>query len=298
MSTKTKIAFLLLSALVFASCKEDAKISQSGSIFRDGADVNYHIYGDGGATLLFVHGSYIDQTYWNEQVKYFSPEYKVVTIDLPAHGKSGKGRKYWSVEGYAGDVYAIVKRLNLKNVILIGHSLGGDINLIEATSHPKNIIGFIGIDNFKNAATPLPKLFRKQIEQIKRGLKNDFADTNEQYARKALVTPETDSAIVKRVVQDYRNAYQPMARSIAPEIFELYKTERRLIPKLRLKLHLINVDYIPTDEAPLKKFASSGYDIRHMKGTCHYPMLENPQTLNKLLRETIEEISRENDVLR
>jgi sigma-B regulation protein RsbQ len=299
MTTKLKSLVLLLAPLLFISCKNEPKaIDTSGTIFRDGAEISYNIYGDGGATLLFVHGSYIDQTYWAEQVKHFSSEYKVVTMDLPGHGKSGKGRKFWSVENFAGDVYAIIKRLKLKNVILIGHSLAGDINLMEATSHPKNIIGFIGIDTFKNVATPVPAKYKKQVEAIRKKLKKDFANTSEQFARTQLVTSETSPEITERIAKAFRNAHEPMGQQTMPEIFNMYKTERRLLPKLRLKIHLINVDYSPTNETPLKKYASSGYDVRHMKGTCHYPMLENPQELNRLLRETIEEISRENDALR
>lgn len=299
MFTKTKSLFLLFAFIVALSCKNDEKPqNKSGSFLRDGAEISYNIYGDGGATLLFVHGSYADQTYWNEQVNYFKDEYKVVTLDLAGHGKSGKGRKYWSVDGFAGDVYNAVKRLNLKNVILIGHSMAGDVNLIEATSHPKNIIGFIGIDNFKNAATPPAKSFQKQQKAFAASLKKDFGATNEAYARRMLFSPQTDSAIVRRVANDFKNAYPPMGRELVPEFFEMYKRERKLLPKIRLKLHLINVDNTPTNEAPLKKYCSSGYTIRLMKGTCHYPMLENPQQLNHLLRETIEEISRENDAVR
>jgi sigma-B regulation protein RsbQ len=290
-----KSLFIFALPFVLAGCTPNAKAPENKIIRRDNADISYHIYGDGGATLLFVHGSYANQTYWDEQVKYFSPDYKVVTMDLPGHGESGKERKYWTVSGFAGDVYSIIKRLNLKNVILIGHSLGGDINLIEATAHPKNIIGFIGIDNFKNAAMPIPTQYQKQADQILSDLKKNFSGTNEKYVRIALVTPETPQPVTDRVITDFRNGYMPMGQEITPQVFDLYKTEKRLLPQLKLKLHLINVDYTPTNEKPLKKYARGGYDVKHMKGTSHYPMLENPQELNRLLRVTIEQISREND---
>ena len=294
MSTKIRIVVLLLVAATVWSCKEAEKpVEKSGTLFRDGAQINYNIHGDGGATLLFVHGAYADQTYWDAQVQYFKGDYKVVTLDLPGHGKSGKDRKYWSLDGFAGDVYAVIKRLDLKNVILIGHSMAGDINLIEATSHPKNIIGFIGVDNFKQAATPMPKKFDKQRKAILAALKKDFADANENYARTTLVSADTPVEITNRVATDFRNGYKPMGKQIMPELFNVYKRERKLLPKIRLKLHLINVDNTPTNEAPLKKYCSSGYDIRLMKGTSHYPMLENPKELNRLLQQTIEDIARD-----
>src|SRR5450432_3059302 len=95
-------------------------------IKRDNAIINYQVTGSGDTTLLFLQGSYIDQTYWKNQVNYFSANYTVVTLDLPGHGKSGIERKHWSVQGFAEDVITVIKELNLTNVILIGHSLGAD----------------------------------------------------------------------------------------------------------------------------------------------------------------------------
>src|SRR5690606_29537370 len=120
--------FLLFLTFVSCQTREEKPV-----IVRDNAEINYNVYGDGGATLLFVHGAYIDQTYWDKQVEYFKDDYKVVTLDLPGHGKSGKDRKHWSIRGFADDVYTLIKKLHLKNVILIGHSMGGDVNLMEAT---------------------------------------------------------------------------------------------------------------------------------------------------------------------
>lgn len=260
-------------------------------IKRDNATINYQITGSGDSTLLFLHGSYNDQTYWKSQVDFFSFNYTVVTLDLPGHGKSGKERKNWSVQGFADDVIAVIKELNLKNIVLIGHSLGGAVNLIAATSYPEPLIGFISIDYFKNAATPLAPDYQQQAVSIEQKLKTDFANTNEQYARMALLTGQTPSEITNRVINDYRNAYQPMAIETTPEIFTMFEIEKNLLPQLKFKLYLVNVDYIPTNEEPLKQYAGTGYEVLHMKGTCPFPMLENPDNLNILLKEATHKIS-------
>lgn len=196
-------------------------------IKRDNAIINYNIKGNGDTTLLLIHGSCIDQTYWKQQVNYFSSNYKVVTFDLPGHGKSGKERKHWTTQGFAEDVITVIRELDLKNIILIGHSWGGDINLIAATSYSEPIIGFIAIDFFKNAATPLSPEYQQQAVSIEQKLRTDFTNTNEQYARMALLTKETPIEISNRVVKDYRNAYQPMGKAITSEIFYvLFKTEK------------------------------------------------------------------------
>lgn len=254
--------------------------------------INYNIYGRGEVTLLFIHGAYIDQTYWDEQVKHFEKRYKVVTLDLAGHGKSGhEERSHWSVEVMADDVVALVKHLELKNVILIAHSLGGSIALIAATKYPQPFIGFVGVDNFKNAGTPLAPEFQSQVAGILENLRNDFANTNEQYARMALVTKNTPADITDRVVKDYRNAYEPMGNATAPEIFAMDATERDLLPKLKLKLYLINANYYPTNMDGLEKNAINGFKLIEISGTSHYPMIEHSEEFNAKLDEVVEEIA-------
>lgn len=288
----TQLSWAVLTVLClvqFTCCNHNA--NKMKEIKRDGVIINYQITGSADTTLFFVHGSNINQTYWKDQVNYFSSQYKIVTLDLPGHGKSGTERKQWSVKDFAEDVITVIKELDLQNVILIGHSLGADINLIAATSNPDKIIGFIVIDEFKGAATPLPQEFREQLISVQQNLKNDFANTNEQFARTALVTDQTPIEITNRVVKDYRNAYQPMAIELMAEIIKLPEIEKKLLPQLQLKLFLINTDYIPTNEAPLKKYAVSGYEVLQIKGTCHYPMLENANQLNEVLEYVFYKVS-------
>jgi pimeloyl-ACP methyl ester carboxylesterase len=258
---------------------------------RDNASISYHITGGGEITLLFVHGSYIDQTYWKSQVGFFNTDYTIVTLDLPGHGQSGTERKNWSVMGFAEDVVALMKELSLRNVVLIGHSLGAAVCLMAATMHPTAVLGFIAIEFFKNAGNPLPPEYQQQVSNIIKQLHTDFRNTNEQYARKYLLTPQTPAPITKKIVEAYRNAYQPMGIATTPEIFDLYQVEAELLPQLKCKLYVVNADYMPTNEAALQKLSPNGFEVLHIKGTSHYPMLENPDALNKLLLEAIQEIS-------
>lgn len=83
-----------------------------------------------------------------------------------------------------------------------------------------------------------------------------------------------------------------MGIELIKEIINFPGIEKKLLPQLKLKLFLINTDYIPTNEAPLKQYATSGYEVLNMKGTCHYPMLENPDELNLLLQKAIDKIKK------
>ena len=145
-----KYFFLVFIFSIIAGCKSQNNTElKSGKIKISDADIYYIEKGDGDTTLFFLHGWDINSGYWKDQMNYFSKKYKTVAIDLPGFGKSTSNRKDYTVEKYADDAIDIINNLDLKNVILIGHSMSGDIILEAALKNNKSIIGLVGIDNFK-----------------------------------------------------------------------------------------------------------------------------------------------------
>lgn len=262
------------------------------NIERDNVKIAYSLTGMADTTLLFIHGSFIDMNYWSAQIDYFKQKYQVVTIDLPGHGESGKNRATWTIQEYGNDVCALINELHLKNVVLIGHSMGGDVALEVSAKCSDSVIGFVGVDNFKNAGTAMPAEVQSQADQIMALLKSDFANTSEYFARQALLSASTDKTIADRVVADYRNMDKKIGTDLISSAFTYYERERELMAQLKLKMYLINVDNTPTNEELLEKYAAAGYDILLMKGTCHFPMNENPNEFNHLLQKILIEINR------
>jgi sigma-B regulation protein RsbQ len=257
------------------------------TIERDHVILDYSLSGKGEIALVFIHGAFIDKSYWQSQVEYFSKNYQVVTIDLAGHGKSGNNRNDWSIQALGEDIVAVINALNLSNIILTGHSLGGDVILEAANKIPDSVIGFVGVDNFKNAGTAMPPEIQKQIDQALFLMQSDFAGIAEDFARQSLITPFTDQLIRERIMKDYKNFNPQIGISLLKSSFAYYERERELLQKLSIKLHLINIDYFPTNEALLKLYAHAGYEIFRLKGTCHYPMIENPDAFNHILEEII-----------
>ncbi|MGN7885690.1 alpha/beta fold hydrolase [Dyadobacter endophyticus] len=258
------------------------------TIISNGTPISYNTYGSGPATLLFVHGSFIDQTYWKEQVSFFKEKYNVVTMDLAGHGESGTNREAWTLQEMAEDIVNLIKELRLENVILVGHSLGANLILMAASAYPDPIIGFIAVDNFKNLATPLPPEYESQVDEIIANSKKAYAETNEHYARMVLLTEQTPQWIVDKIVAAYRNSYEPMGQRTLPQFFTMDRIERAVLPSVKPRINLINVSYMPTNVAALEQNAVNGFALIEIAGTCHYPMLESPKALNEALDEVID----------
>lgn len=73
--------------------------------------------------------------------------------------------------------------------------------------------------------------------------------------------------------------------------FSYPSREAELLKGLPQKLYSIHVNYMPTNEESLKKYLGNNYELFVMEGTCHYPMLENPDELNKRLNKILSAIS-------
>lgn len=260
---------------------------KSNSIEINGENLSYFDSGKGQITLLFIHGAFISKEYWNEQLSHFSSNYRVITLDLAGHGKSSHNRADWTIQQYSKDINELIKELSLKNVILIGHSFGSDIMLETVTNNSSQIKGLIEVDHMKNVGVELPQ---ETIDYLLDNLKNNFAETCEQYARQALITEQTDSKLSTKLVFDFTQMNPEVGRPLLKNTFSYTNREIQLLKGLTHKLHLLHVDYLPTNEESIKQYLGENYELRYMGGTCHYPMLENPKEFNTLLAKIISKI--------
>jgi len=237
-----------------------------------------------GTTLLFIHGAFINKGYWDEQLSAFSSAYRVVALDLAGHGHSSHRGSDWTFKKYGSDVNEFIKKLSLRNVIIIGHSNGADIMLEVVTLNNAEIIGIIAVDYFKNVGVPIPE---KLINQTIESLKADFANTSENYAKQRLLTPGTDKTIADKVIRDYRTMDPEVGIPFNESGFNYGNRETELLKKLPLKLYLINADYLPTSEKNLEKQTGDNYELNVISGSSHFPMIEEPEAFNEVLDRII-----------
>lgn len=91
-------------------------------------------------TMVFGHGFGTDQTAWNRVKKAFSDDYRLVLYDNTGAGKSDPSAfspiKYGSIYSYAEDLIQIAEAMELKNAIMVAHSVSSMVSLIAAVKRP------------------------------------------------------------------------------------------------------------------------------------------------------------------
>lgn len=103
-----------------------------------------------GETVILLHGFCGSSDYW-EKVMPLLDQYRVIALDLRGHGESGIPEGGYSIEDMAKDIYYFMDQKQLKDVYMLGHSLGGYVTLSFAQNFSDKLKGFGLIHS-----TPLP----------------------------------------------------------------------------------------------------------------------------------------------
>jgi pimeloyl-ACP methyl ester carboxylesterase len=108
----------------------------------NGVRLYYERHGESGEPLVFVHGYTGDVTDWKFQIAEFSPDYRVLVMDLRGHGRSEApaDRSAYTIPDMSGDVEALVDKVGFGKYHLVGHSMGGGIVQEIALGSPQRLL--------------------------------------------------------------------------------------------------------------------------------------------------------------
>ena len=139
----------------------------------DGNQIPYTVAGksDAEVTVVLVHCWMCDRSFWDAQVPALAERFRTVALDLPGHGEASADRDPWTVEAYGGDVAGLVRALELDEVVLVGHSMGGPVSLRAAAQMPGVVRGVVAVDTLQNADF---KMEGEQVEGFMRAFEEDF----------------------------------------------------------------------------------------------------------------------------
>jgi len=115
-------------------------------------------------SIIFVHGAGGNALVWQNQRRALDRGVNTVCMDLPGHGQS-PGPACTSIAEYGNWVLRFIRSLELRQVLLAGHSMGGGVAIDTAIEYPEELAGLILVGSGARL---------KVSTQIIQGLEEDF----------------------------------------------------------------------------------------------------------------------------
>jgi esterase len=150
-------------------------------------------YGTAGKPqMLCMHGSAAHAHWFDFVAPGFTSDYHVLAPDQRGHGDSEWDRSVepeYNYDRYAADMHELTEKLDLRDFILVGHSMGGLVSIVYAATYPGRAKAFIMIDSSVN----MPAERVAAMNEIGSREGSSYADQNE-FVAKFKVRPAGSSA--------------------------------------------------------------------------------------------------------
>jgi pimeloyl-ACP methyl ester carboxylesterase len=243
---------------------------------------------------VFVHGFLCSHEDWRHQIQFFSKTHEVVACDLRAHGATPGKPQEVSIEHFGGDVAALVNNLELQKPILVGHSMGCRVVLEANRLMPERIGGIVLIDGSR-AGTGDPAAaeaaaragieargYRAWAEDLFRQMFLQSTPAAERLVQRAVrQSAEIGAALWPRSARWDAGTLEPALAAVRAPVLVIQTTTR---------------DPASGKRAPMQRGQSSPFldllkqklgnvKIEVLPGLGHFPQLEAPGEVNRLIEE-------------
>ncbi len=254
-----------------------------------GIKINYYEKGQG-PPIILLHGFGACAYTWRYLIPPLAAEHRVFTIDLKGHGLSDKPRDgHYAVADQADMVADFIRRQDLRDLVIMGHSMGGAVTLmaylklqqedpgrikklvlIDSAGYPQKLPGFIRVAKIPGLSTVLSKVLSPRFAStlvLKKGYYHKDAVTEEQINTYAYFgsLPGSAAAVsqtAKQLMPKDIDAQTARYKTITVPVLIIWGREDEVVP-LKVGLNfkrdlpdselvvLPECGHIPLEEAPL-----------------------------------------------
>jgi pimeloyl-ACP methyl ester carboxylesterase len=264
--------------LALAACAF-ARAALAASV--DGANVHWTSAGSGPQAVVFVHGWTCDESSWSAQVPPLSGKYRVITLDLPGHGKSAApANGKFSMENFARAVEAVRVDAGVDRIVVVGHSMGTPVIRKYQLMYPQHVAGMVLVDGL----VPMP------------GVPSTFtppplAGAEGLAAREGMIrgmfSASTSAAQQDHILKMMLGAPEATAIGAMSATFDPSWLSAEPVKVPALGLYAEN-SALRAGDAMKTIFPTLEY--HEVPGTGHFLMLEKPAEFNKLLGDFLAKI--------
>lgn len=272
------IAFILLSSSCSREIKDFYKTDDNNKMY-------YESYGSGETAIIFIHGWSVNCRSWDDQIDFFKDKYKVILIDLPGFGKSEHNRQDWSMQHYGKDVAGLCGELELKNVYLVGWSMGTAVVVEAAVMLGDDAKAVITVDQLWETENTYDSLNEEAWFDAEASRYKDFNALNSAYMNDSTLTARLISMLPP---EDKMPAWWK------PSVLNFFKwtaTDMKAsVSALKIPIRAINASWVKTNEEQWKSLYSD-YKLTVIENSNHFLVWQYPQKFNETLLKIITDVA-------
>lgn len=106
-------------------------------------NVSYSIGNEEKPAILLIHFSGGTLQMWNGIFPLLQNQYRIIAPDLRGHGKSNRPLTGYHIDDFANDMYQLLQKLGINKCHIVGSSLGAEVGLSLAASHPEIVLSLV-----------------------------------------------------------------------------------------------------------------------------------------------------------
>ena len=108
--------------------------------------------GDSGCPLLFLHGTGCDTSDWMPVIERLPSEQRCIAPDFRGHGQSLVLTQPFTLVDLAGDVLHLIDFLRMRELVIVGHSLGGMVAM-EIARRSSCVVGLVLLEGWTSLSS-------------------------------------------------------------------------------------------------------------------------------------------------
>ena len=253
---------------------------------------NVKVSGRGTRPMLFAHGFGCDQNMWRYVAPHFADDYRLVLFDYVGFGesevKAWNAERYGSLEGYAQDVLDIVRALDLRDVVFVGHSVSSMIGVLAANGEPDRFSDLVMIGpspRYINDGPYVGGFERSDIEGLFEMMDKNFIGWANFLAPAIMKNPDRPE-LGEELTASFCSTDPLIARRFAEATF--YADNRPDLAELRVPALILQCaeDMVaPREVGEYLHRELPASTFRQMRATGHCPHMSHPDETVELMKE-------------
>jgi sigma-B regulation protein RsbQ len=256
---------------------------------------NVRVIGEGPRTMMFAHGFGCDQNMWRFVTPAFEDEYRIVLFDYVGSGRSDLGaydaERYSTLDGYAQDILDICEELDLRDVILVGHSVSSIIAVLAANREPDRFERLVLIGpspRYLNDDGYVGGFERGDIEGLLEMMDRNYIGWA-NFLAPAIMKNADRPGLGEELTESFCSTDPVIARRFAEATF--FADNRADLAAVRVPALILQCsdDMIaPPEVGEYMHRELSDSTLRVMKATGHCPHMSHPEETIALIREYLQ----------